>query len=90
MFLFHLIKMKRVKFAKYLLAFFFIIGSNLAMFAGEFDKIIGGYFVTEKWGREKLLPEKINFKTYNFIYQAFLKAKVDGSLVLDPDYCPFP
>ncbi len=62
-----------------------LLGWNAA--AGT-EKILGGYYATEKWGMDKLPVEKIDFTTYNFIFQAFLKAKEDGSPVLVPGRYP--
>jgi GH18 family chitinase len=62
-----------------------IAGLNAA--AGT-EKIVGGYYATEKWGMDKLPVGKIDFSSYNFIFQAFLKAKEDGSLILVPGRYP--
>ena len=62
-----------------------LLGWNAA--AGT-EKILGGYYATEKWGMDKLPVGKIDFTTYNFIFQAFLKAKEDGSPILVPGRYP--
>ncbi len=54
------------------------------------EKILGGYYATEKWGMDKFPVEKIDFSAYNFVFQAFLKAKEDGSLILIPGRYPCP
>lgn len=54
------------------------------------EKILGGYYATEKWSMDKLPAEKIDFTTYNFIFQAFLKAKEDGTPILAPGRYPCP
>jgi GH18 family chitinase len=64
-----------------------LLGCNIA--AGT-EKVIGGCYVSEDWGMDKLPVEKIDFTAYNVVFQAFLKGREDGSLILAPGRYPCP
>ena len=54
----------------------------------ETVKMYGGYYMSSTM---RILPcDKINFKNYNFIFQAFLEFDENGNLLLKPGVMPSP
>lgn len=54
----------------------------------ETAKMYGGYYMSSTM---RILPcDKINFKNYNFIFQAFLEFDENGNLLLKPGVMPSP
>jgi hypothetical protein len=73
---------------KKVLVFLSLVG--LWGFSVSNEKVIGAYYVSDNWGTERLKVANIDYATYNFIFQAFLKADTSGKLILAPERYPFP